>query len=170
MTCPGRQNKCLPSCPRTGEVQLWGRWSPLCILLLMTEGSGSEFTYCTNAVPNQATKTKLCGFHVILQNKHQHCPDGNCDPHLPFQMLAISLGCDADSNIKNLCTYVLGKSNRWDSIPSCLMPILSLILGFNSDKNITFVCTWWIWHHYLVCSKNKINHSIRIGWTVPLFV
>ena len=39
--------------------------TPLCILLSMTKWSGSEFTYCSNAVSNQATKPKLCELHLI---------------------------------------------------------------------------------------------------------
>ena len=59
--------------------------SPLCVLLSMTEWSGSEFTYRSSAASNQATKPKLCGLHVIQQNKHQLCPDADCSPRLPFQ-------------------------------------------------------------------------------------
>ena len=41
----------------------------------MTEWSGPEFTYCSSAASNQATKPKLRGVHKVLQNQHQHCHD-----------------------------------------------------------------------------------------------
>jgi hypothetical protein len=45
---------------------------PFYVLLSMTEWSGPEFTYHSNAASNQATKPKLCGVHKVLQNQHQH--------------------------------------------------------------------------------------------------
>ena len=63
----------------------WGRWSPLCVWLLITKWSGSEFMYHSNAASNQATKPKLHRDHTIQQNQHQHCTDDDCNPLTPFQ-------------------------------------------------------------------------------------
>jgi hypothetical protein len=52
---------------------------PRCVWPSMTEWSGSEFTYRSNAASNQATKTKLHWLQVIPPSKHQHCLDDNCD-------------------------------------------------------------------------------------------
>jgi hypothetical protein len=41
----------------------------------MTEWSGPEFPYRSNAASNQATKPKLHRVHKVLQNQHQHRHD-----------------------------------------------------------------------------------------------
>ena len=73
------------ACQLAELVRYWGRLSPLCVLLSMTEWSGSELTYHSSAASNQATKPKLCKAHIIQQKEHKHCTDDNCNPLAPFE-------------------------------------------------------------------------------------
>ncbi len=163
-------------------VQFWGRQPTLCILLSMTEWSGSKFTYRSNAASNQATKPKLHGVHIIQQHQHQHYTDDECNlPLHSFKMLAIQYCSGGASNhttkpmLHGVHSIPQTKTNiplMWIVTPSHSFKMLAVLqnwCNFEEDDPPYASYYWWLSVHGL-SSCTVVTLCCTINILVTLFL